>query len=37
MVAGRLLLDDRRLLTLDVERIMQAVNRLAAGYEQRPL
>jgi 5-methylthioadenosine/S-adenosylhomocysteine deaminase len=37
MVAGRLLLDDRRLLTLDVERIMQAVNRLSAGYAQRPL
>jgi 5-methylthioadenosine/S-adenosylhomocysteine deaminase len=31
MVAGRLLLQDRRLQTLDIERIMREVNRLAAG------
>jgi 5-methylthioadenosine/S-adenosylhomocysteine deaminase len=31
MVAGRLLLKDRRLQTLDIERIMREVNRLAAG------
>jgi len=31
MVAGRLLLQDRQLQTLDIERIMREVNRLAAG------